>query len=128
MCYVCRMPIGSEGYAHFCQHFRGESPGGKCMECDKCDLYRVEDDAILLRRAAEHAERLWREREGWAASPSTSSAAKTVHKRKRGTGSAAQSLDLVAGDLLEVGQRRRWWLQRWNMDDIVNWLLEIVIA
>ena len=51
-----------EGYRHFCQHFR--PAGGKCTECDKCDLYRGEDQDEVVRRAGELAEKSWREREG----------------------------------------------------------------
>jgi len=62
MCYVCRREIGKEGYAHFCQHFRVQR--GRCQECDRCDLYVVEDDEVTIRRAAEQAERDWRDKEG----------------------------------------------------------------
>lgn len=73
MCYLCRKNIGKagstnpeeggEGYRHFCEHFR-PTPGQKCSECDKCDLYRAEDEDGQVRRAGEEAERRWREREG----------------------------------------------------------------
>jgi hypothetical protein len=36
----------------------------KCTECDKCDLYRGEDEDEAVRRAGEEAERAWREKEG----------------------------------------------------------------
>jgi hypothetical protein len=63
MCYVCRQEISSrEGYAHFCQHFRPH--GGVCDECERCDLYGDEDEEAAIRRAAETAERAWREKEG----------------------------------------------------------------
>ncbi|KAF2091700.1 hypothetical protein K490DRAFT_32039 [Saccharata proteae CBS 121410] len=61
MCYVCRARIGTEAYAHFCQHFRER--GGQCQECDKCDLYKVEDEEMAVRKAAEKAEREWRDKE-----------------------------------------------------------------
>ena len=51
-----------EGYRHFCQHFR--PLGGQCSQCEKCDLYRGEDEDELVRRAGERAERDWRKREG----------------------------------------------------------------
>jgi hypothetical protein len=64
MCYVCRKDIGSgEGYRHFCEHFRPTGSRG-CTECVKCDLYRCEDDEIVLQRAKEDAERAWLEKEG----------------------------------------------------------------
>lgn len=66
MCYVCREGLGKgdggEGYRHFCQHFR--PLGGKCSECDKCDLYRSEDEDQIVKAAGEQAERKWREQEG----------------------------------------------------------------
>ncbi|KAI5197248.1 hypothetical protein E4T39_07366 [Aureobasidium subglaciale] len=62
MCYVCRQEIGREGYGHFCQHFR--ALGGRCAECDRCDLYVVEDEEGTIRRAAIEAEKNWLEREG----------------------------------------------------------------
>ena len=66
MCYICRQGLGKseggEGYRHFCQHFR--PAGGKCRECERCDLYRNEDDEAVVRRAGFVAEKEWREREG----------------------------------------------------------------
>lgn len=66
MCYICRQGLGNgvggEGYRHFCQHFR--PAGGKCGDCDRCDLYKAEDEEALVKRAGESAEREWRKREG----------------------------------------------------------------
>lgn len=68
ICYICRTALdpvsGGEAYSHFCQHFR--PAGGKCEACNKCDLYQVDDEEMLIRRAGETAEREWREREGLA--------------------------------------------------------------
>ncbi|KAH6673724.1 hypothetical protein B0J14DRAFT_591425 [Halenospora varia] len=64
MCYVCRKDIGNgEGYRHFCEHFRPNGGRG-CTECTKCDLYRCEDDEVVVKKAKEEAERLWMEKEG----------------------------------------------------------------
>ncbi|KAF2242346.1 hypothetical protein BU26DRAFT_467555 [Trematosphaeria pertusa] len=63
MCYVCREGLAEQGYKHFCQHFR-ERPGEACRECDKCDLYRVEDEDAVVKRARERAEREWWEQQG----------------------------------------------------------------
>lgn len=64
MCYVCRKDIGNgEGYRHFCEHFRPNA-GRSCTECSKCDLYRCEDDDVVLKKAKEEAERQWMEKEG----------------------------------------------------------------
>ncbi|PVI05630.1 hypothetical protein DM02DRAFT_610616 [Periconia macrospinosa] len=63
MCYLCRKGLKVEGYTHFCQHFRAV-PGERCSECEKCDLYRVEDEERVVGRARERAEREWWERQG----------------------------------------------------------------
>ena len=44
----------------------GRTPGqaGRCSECDRCDLYIVEDEEGTIRRAAVQAEKDWLEREG----------------------------------------------------------------
>ncbi|EPE26092.1 RING/U-box [Glarea lozoyensis ATCC 20868] len=64
MCYVCRKDIGNgEGYRHFCEHFRPNGGRG-CTECSKCDLYRCEDDEVVVKKAKEEAERQWVEKEG----------------------------------------------------------------
>ena len=66
ICYICRQALrsvsGAEAYTHFCQHFR--PAGGKCGSCNKCDLYQIDDEEILIRKAGETAEKEWREREG----------------------------------------------------------------
>lgn len=63
MCYICRNEITSkEGYGHFCQHFRPS--GGRCGECERCDLYGDEDEEVAIRSAARQAELAWREQEG----------------------------------------------------------------
>ncbi|KIW06103.1 uncharacterized protein PV09_03271 [Verruconis gallopava] len=66
MCYLCRGEIIkggiNGGYDHFCQHFRMN--GGRCTQCDKCDLYREEDEREVLKLAREKAEKAWREGEG----------------------------------------------------------------
>jgi hypothetical protein len=66
MCYLCRAEIVRSGvqggYDHFCQHFR--MAGGRCTECEKCDLYREEDEKVILKAARERAEKEWREGEG----------------------------------------------------------------
>lgn len=57
MCYVCRKEIGSEKYGHFCQHFRAFA--GPCRECDKCDLYKVEEDNKAVKEAGKRARERW---------------------------------------------------------------------
>lgn len=62
MCYLCRADLGQEGYHHFCQHFR--ATGGQCKECEKCDLYRNEDETAVVKKAREIAEKEWWANEG----------------------------------------------------------------
>lgn len=62
MCYLCRADLGQEGYQHFCQHFR--AAGGQCKECEKCDLYRNEDETAVVKKAKVIAEKEWWENEG----------------------------------------------------------------
>lgn len=70
MCYMCRQGLGGgldggegEGYLHFCQHFRVN--GGRCGECEKCDLYGGEEgEGEKVEVAGKKAEREWRERWG----------------------------------------------------------------
>jgi hypothetical protein len=67
MCYLCRAEIvitpgSAGGYEHFCQHFR--VAGGKCLQCDKCELYKDEDEKEILRVAREKAESEWKLGEG----------------------------------------------------------------
>lgn len=63
MCYVCRQGLAKQGYHHFCQHFRAR-PGSRCTECDKCDLYRTEDEDVVVKRAKAAAEKEWWEKQG----------------------------------------------------------------
>lgn len=89
MCYICRSEITTnEGYAHFCQHFRPS--GGRCTECDRCDLYGNEDEEAAIRRAAEIAEKEWREKEG---------------RKAEGNDSAQLMVDLMVGQM----HRASWW-------------------
>lgn len=68
MCYVCRADIRTDGYKHFCQHFR-QVPGTTCDACESCDLYVQEDEAAVIKKAAEKAETEYFTRfkkpEGW---------------------------------------------------------------
>ncbi|KAI0915034.1 hypothetical protein F4823DRAFT_570635 [Ustulina deusta] len=64
MCYICRKDIGTEGYQHFCQHFRPEGDGRPCTECNRCNLWETENTDVILRKAKADAERRWRETEG----------------------------------------------------------------
>lgn len=104
MCYVCREGLAGVGYQHFCQHFRAV-PGSRCAECDKCDLYRVEDEAVVVARAKERAEREWWDAQG------------------RG---AQEGLKVRAGRErvgVDDDDAWRWWV-RW--EDVTVWVEEAV--
>ena len=104
MCYTCRQGLkggpAGEGYRHFCQHFR--PAGGVCKECDKCDLYRSEDDEILVQKAGAFAEKEWREKEG-----------------------------LVGVEGISSGQASRgkksWWCYEWTLQDLGDWWVDQVL-
>ena len=105
MCYICRQGLGKgeggEGYRHFCQHFR--PAGGTCRECDRCDLYRNEDDEAIVRRAGSVAEKEWREREGMV------------------------GVDGLGGGREELG-KKGWWEGEWTVQGIVDWWVEGVLV
>ncbi|KAK4992751.1 hypothetical protein LTR50_000875 [Elasticomyces elasticus] len=123
MCYICRSDLGGnggvqgQGYAHFCQHFR--PTGGRCSECDRCDLYRVEDESVLVRRAAEGAEREWREKEG--ASFVSGIATGRDEKDKE----SFAGLEGLAREVLEGVGEKRW---RWSWDESVDWVMDALLA
>ncbi|KAL8814513.1 MAG: hypothetical protein Q9223_006270 [Gallowayella weberi] len=107
MCYICRQGLGpregGEGYQHFCQHFRYEA--GRCRECEKCDLYRAEDEDALVRAAGLEAEKEWREKQGLAA----------------GTGKLERKAVGVAGmDGAEGG--------KWTPQVVVDWWVRCVVT
>ncbi|KAK5118479.1 hypothetical protein LTR62_002994 [Meristemomyces frigidus] len=103
MCYICRQEItAKEGYGHFCQHFRPS--GGRCVECERCDLYGDEDEEGAIRKAAAAAELAWREKEGGKGGED---------------GVAAQRMvDALVGR----SQRLRWW------DIVLDTLIDAVAA
>jgi hypothetical protein len=104
MCYICRQGLKVEGYSHFCQHFRAV-PGELCKECDKCDLYRVENEDKVVTRAKDRAEREWWEQQGCEGG-------KVGLKKEVGKGGG--------GD----GRGRRW--IRWT--DVEAWIERVVEA
>ena len=100
-------PAEGEGYRHFCQHFRPQ--GGRCSECDKCDLYRGENEDEVVRRAGESAERAW---------------------KKKYEGEGRKDANAVIG-AMSVGERERssrWWLRQWTVQQIVDKWVELVIV
>uniref|UniRef100_A0A7S4K5P5 RING-type domain-containing protein n=1 Tax=Paramoeba aestuarina TaxID=180227 RepID=A0A7S4K5P5_9EUKA len=55
MCYICRKNLQKEGYSHYCNHFRPD--GGKCTQCNKCELFRAPNDDALCIQVAKRAKR-----------------------------------------------------------------------
>lgn len=104
MCYVCRAEITSkEGYSHFCQHFRPN--GGRCVECERCDLYGNEDEELAIRRAAEAEEREWRDKE-------------RVKGARAGGEDEVQAAKRMVDTIVEQGRRGRWY-EQWS-DAVVD--------
>ena len=101
MCYVCRKDIGNgEGYRHFCEHFRPNGGRG-CNECSKCDLYRCEDDEVVVKKAKEDAERQWMEKEG--------------------TDLGDEKIRRVLTEKLKNDGEISWWGGRWWQWELPNW-------
>ena len=117
MCYLCRANIGkagaagnaegAEGYRHFCEHFR-PTAGKKCTECDKCDLYREEDEDEAVKRAGELAEQEWRHREGMVGVKGLEGAVENI------AGSAGWWETCVYGD--------------WTSQGVVDWAVGLCVA
>jgi hypothetical protein len=123
MCYLCRKALGppangarrsgageeeEEGYRHFCEHFRVD-PGKPCTECQKCDLYRAENEDEVVRRAGEEAERQWRIKEGMVGVDGL----ETLPNDTEGQGSS----------ILTAFLTRRWTLQKvvdWGVGKIIE--------
>ncbi len=106
MCYMCREGLGdvkkgSEGYRHFCQHFRLN--GGECRECERCDLYKGEDDEVVAKRAAARAEKEWREKEGMV---------------------GVEGL----GGPMEEKAKRMWYRGDWTLQGFVDWWVDGVLV
>jgi len=105
MCYICRQGLGrvdgGEGYRHFCQHFR--AAGGACKECDRCDLYKIEDDEELVRRAGTLAEKEWREKEGMI------------------------GIEGIGGGQ-EAAAKKPCWERLGTMQDLLDWWVEEVLT
>lgn len=97
MCYVCRQQIGKESYTHFCQHFR-QRPGEPCVECDKCDLYKVDDEDVLIREAALRAEKEWWEREERTAEGAARADSDQVAKKNRLNALERDTLSLTSSN------------------------------
>ncbi|KAI9821185.1 MAG: hypothetical protein M1827_003919 [Pycnora praestabilis] len=115
MCYVCRKEIGKESYRHFCEHFRPD-PGKGCAECEKCDLYRIEDEEVVIRRAGEKAESEWREKEGVGRGWNWDG------REKGGFGSRMVGKGTGGGPL--------WWYYEWRMlglQEVLDLIVETLI-
>ena len=110
MCYVCRRDIGApgEGYRHFCEHFRPNGGRG-CSECEKCDLYRIEDEEGVVARAKERAEVKWM-------------------LEMNGEGDERLKRELVSRyDESHRGRLVGLWRRRPGLEQCLDWAVEFVI-
>ncbi|CAD6501289.1 BgTH12-01541 [Blumeria graminis f. sp. triticale] len=104
MCYVCRKEISKgEGYRHFCEHFRPKG-NQECGECLKCDLYRCEDDELVVKKAKQKAETRWMEKEGSRLGSNKATRKMLEEKWKRD------------GEVSPFTSRLRAW-QKWRIPD-----------
>jgi hypothetical protein len=84
------------------------------MECSKCDLYRCEDDEVVVKKAKEEAERQWMEKEGTDLGDDDK-----VRK--------------VLEDKWKKDGEASWWESRWWQWNMPNWqnmldsLVEVVV-
>ncbi|QKX54861.1 uncharacterized protein TRUGW13939_01951 [Talaromyces rugulosus] len=171
MCYLCRKALNSTpgdttnnnnnnndedadvGYKHFCAHFR-VNPGAQCSECNKCELYKAEDDEEIARRAGEKAEREWRMRQSLAKGSSTTSKEKaavilidTTSSSLWDPDSAQQQQHLLLNSVLHQGGKNnnnnnaaanswRYWCSevwrdgrwRWEVQAAADMIVEKVIV
>lgn len=118
-----------EGYSHFCEHFR-LTPGTRCTECTKCDLYQAEDEESVARRAGEKAEREWRVRQGAAVSLGSQNVNRDLSAARPGGSSSSSWLGELSpskgwrywmGDVWRDGQ---W---RYEMQVLADWIVERVV-
>ncbi|KAI9044279.1 E3 ubiquitin-protein ligase [Aspergillus affinis] len=112
-----------QGYRHFCEHFR-LTPGSRCSECTKCELYQDVDEEDVARRAGEKAEREWNMRQD---------------NSGVGVGALHVNNDFMTeskGRILKLqGKSCNYWLNevwhegRWKTEGqaFVNWLVEQTI-
>ena len=118
MCYLCRGEIGSEGYRHFCEHFRPR--GGACTECGKCDLYRAEDEDAVVREAGITAEREWRRLQA-------------VERRSKATHHSERE-QLALDEIDDLGpQDMDGWssiddcIRNWTWEKALDWVVENLV-
>lgn len=128
MCYLCRKCLGGdggapgllgpgverEGYKHFCGHFR-VNPGSACSECDKCDLYRVENEDAIVKAAGEAAEKEWRVREGMVGVEGFEEEWKATSKR------------IAAGDKSDIGLLEQVWSQGVHVPGLLDYVVEKMV-
>ncbi|KAI4254417.1 MAG: hypothetical protein LQ352_003119 [Teloschistes flavicans] len=108
MCYICRQGLGpnegGEGYTHFCQHFR--YGGGGCGECEKCDLYKDQNEDEIVKAAGVEAERQWR---------------KKPESKRRPQGDAEKEEENNAVEVAEEGDK-------WSVQGLVDWLVRNILT
>ncbi|KAH8430007.1 E3 ubiquitin-protein ligase [Aspergillus melleus] len=114
-----------EGYSHFCEHFR-LTPGSRCSECTKCELYQDVDEEDVARRAGEKAEREWNMRQDTSG---VGVGALHVNDDFAMTESKGRILKLQ-GKGCNYWLNEVWYEGRWKIEGqaFVNWLVEQTIV
>ncbi|KAI4202999.1 MAG: hypothetical protein LQ350_002216 [Teloschistes chrysophthalmus] len=115
MCYVCRQGLGleegGEGYSHFCQHFR-YAGGGGCGECERCDLYKDENEDEVVKAAGLEAERRWRKKQASKRRPQEGGDAE-----KNEEGNEDDSVEMMGDDG-----------GNWSVQGLVDWLIRNILT
>ncbi|KAL8775193.1 MAG: hypothetical protein Q9194_003822 [Teloschistes cf. exilis] len=116
MCYVCRQGLGpeegGEGYSHFCQHFRYAGVG-RCGECEKCDLYKDENEDEVVKAAGLEAERRWRKKQAF-------------EKRPQGIAEEGGEEEEEEEDNANVGITGEG--ENWSVQGLVDWLVRNILT
>ncbi|KAL9112956.1 MAG: hypothetical protein Q9227_002821 [Pyrenula ochraceoflavens] len=117
MCYVCRQDLSSPrvgssaAYMHFCGHFR-PAGWGSCNECNKCDMYQVNNEEAKVNAAGKRAEQLWRMKMGLVGAEGIGEMPWDIGKAEQG---------IILGWLCTL------WSGGWGWQDVANWVGDTVI-
>ncbi|THC99220.1 hypothetical protein EYZ11_001308 [Aspergillus tanneri] len=111
------------GYRHFCEHFR-LTPGSRCSECNKCELYQDVDEEAVARSAGEKAEREWNMRQGVAGQD-----AGTLQVNNDFTMANGRERMRLGGKGCSYWLNEVWHEDRWKKEGqaLVDWAMEQAI-
>lgn len=101
MCYMCRADVCRDGYQHFCDHFRIQGDGSRCLACSRCNLWESEDVDKLLKRVEAEETAKW----------------KSIEDENR---DALHKANTSPGKEDEKHKEVRRWLQAWAMDVFIE--------